>query len=220
MATNAYDPKTRIFESDLLESMTRTHPAWPAVFWVPVTVMSLGYALREGTGIGVALGLFLLGTLAWTLVEYWLHRIVFHYIPKSPAIRRFYYLVHQVHHDQEEWDRLTAPVPLAMVIATPILAVLFLTLGPVLMWAFFAGFVVGYLAYDYIHFYTHFGKPKSRIGKGLRRRHQQHHHAYHERWFGVSSPLWDYVFGTAVKRGERPCPMDKNVDWGRPNFTA
>ena len=67
----------------------------------------------------------------------------------------------------------------------------------------FSGFIVGYLGYDYVHYYTHFARPTSWIGKGLRKRHLQHHFAFGDRWYGVSSPIWDYVFGTYVKEGER-----------------
>jgi len=218
-----YDPETRIFENDLLESMTRTNPIWPAVFWVPVTLASLAYALSLGVPWYTTAGLFAVGVLFWTFVEYLLHRWVFHFIPKTRAVRRFYYLVHQVHHDAQEYDRLTMPIALALIIAAPILLAQYFILGPTLMWACFPGVVVGYLAYDYVHLYSHFGKPKSRIMKGVRRRHQQHHHAYPDRWFGVSSPLWDYVFRTHVRPGERPTANahdhDHEIDWGRPDFT-
>ena len=66
------------------------------------------------------------------------------------------------------------------------------------------GFLIGYLGYDYTHYATHFVRPKTRIGKGLRKRHLQHHFACPDRWYGVSSPLWDYVFRTHVPRGVRP----------------
>ena len=72
---------------------------------------------------------------------------------------------------------------------------------------FFGGFLIGYLLYDYIHFYTHFVTPKSRIGKGLRKRHLQHHFAGDDIWYGVSSPFWDYVFRTHVPKGVKPTEL-------------
>jgi sterol desaturase/sphingolipid hydroxylase (fatty acid hydroxylase superfamily) len=217
-----YDPETRLFESDLLEGMTRTNPIWPAVFWVPVAIGSLVYAAREGVNPWLLLPLFLFGVLTWSLAEYILHRWVFHYVPRSPRVRRFYYLVHQVHHEKQEWDRLTMPITLALVIAIPILATLYAVFGQPMMWAVFPGVVVGYLGYDYLHFYSHFGKPKNAYLKGLRRRHNQHHHAFPDRWFGVSSPLWDYVFRTHVRPGERPTGAvypGNLVEWPRPDFS-
>jgi dihydroceramide fatty acyl 2-hydroxylase len=216
MSSTRYNPETRIFESDLMESMTRTHPAGPAIFWIPAVVVFSVYAFWQGISVLAYVPLFLVGALAWTLFEYCLHRWVMHWVPPIPAVRKYYYLVHQVHHDLAEPDRLVAPVPMAIVISLPLLAGLYLALGPVWMWAFFAGFVVGYLAYDYLHFYSHFGKPTSRIMKTIRRRHLQHH-ALHDRWFGVSVHLWDYAFGTHVKAGERRRPDDEmaNADWQR-----
>ena len=77
-------------------------------------------------------------------------------------------------------------------------------LGPVWVEAFFGFFVVGYLAYDYIHYYVHHFIPKNRVGRYLKQNHMIHHFAAdHARW-GVSSPLWDFVFRTynAGKRAE------------------
>jgi sterol desaturase/sphingolipid hydroxylase (fatty acid hydroxylase superfamily) len=54
----------------------------------------------------------------------------------------------------------------------------------------------GYLAYDMLHYAIHRGVMKSRIGAYLRKHHLQHHYAVPERNFGVSSPLWDFVFRT------------------------
>jgi hypothetical protein len=215
MANSVYNPNTRIFENDFMESMTRTHPVWPALFWIPSVVAMSWYAFSVGMTVPLYAGLFVVGMFAWTLMEYALHRWAMHYVPPIRAIRKYYYIVHQAHHDATEFDRLVAPVPIALSVAFPTLAVLWLVLGQVMMWPFFAGFVVGYLAYDYIHLYTHFGKPTSRVFKILRRRHMQHH-TLHNRWFGVSTPLWDYVFRTHVRPGERVRPDESsNVDWDR-----
>jgi sterol desaturase/sphingolipid hydroxylase (fatty acid hydroxylase superfamily) len=55
---------------------------------------------------------------------------------------------------------------------------------------------VGYLCYDYIHFATHHFRPRTRVGKFLKQHHMLHHFAEHGSRWGVSSPMWDYVFGT------------------------
>lgn len=218
--SSKYDPQTRIFANDILEGMTRTNPIWPAVFWIPASIASMAWGMHQGATWYATAGLFGLGVLMWTLWEYILHRWVFHYIPKSRLARRYYYLAHQVHHDKPEADRLVMPVLGALMLSVPILLSLRFVFGPTLMWSTFAGVIVGYLAYDYVHYFTHFGKPKGRIGKGLRRRHLQHHHAFHDRWYGVSSPLWDYIFRTHVKKGDRPSPpKHEDVDWARPPFT-
>jgi sterol desaturase/sphingolipid hydroxylase (fatty acid hydroxylase superfamily) len=88
-------------------------------------------------------------------------------------------------------------------------AILFSTfrgvLGPVWVEAFFAFFVVGYLCYDYIHFAVHHFTPRTRVGKFLKHSHMLHHYVSPNSRWGVSSPFWDYIFGTLeeVKDKER-----------------
>ena len=89
-------------------------------------------------------------------------------------------------------------------LAVAFLGLFWLPLGQPAVFPFFGGFIVGYLAYDYTHYATHFVRARTWIGKGLRKRHLQHHFACPDRWYGVSSPLWDYVFRTHVPRGVRP----------------
>jgi sterol desaturase/sphingolipid hydroxylase (fatty acid hydroxylase superfamily) len=78
-----------------------------------------------------------------------------------------------------------------------VFAVLFrAVLGPRWMWPFHAGFVAGYLVYDMTHYATHHLRPRTRWGRLLRRHHFMHHFRDEGQRFGVSSPLWDWVFGT------------------------
>ena len=64
----------------------------------------------------------------------------------------------------------------------------------------FAGFIAGYLAYDYTHYHVHHHTPKTRLGKRLREQHMRHHFQDHRYGFGVSTPLWDAVFRTLPRR--------------------
>ena len=62
----------------------------------------------------------------------------------------------------------------------------------------FAGIVLGYMVYDLLHYYLHHGKPRSRMLRALRAHHSKHHHnpRFRDKKFGVSTTLWDHVFGT------------------------
>ena len=208
----------RVFDHPVLDWMSKAHPAFPAMFWGPIAVTAIVLGATKGVGALATVGLVLGGILTWTLFEYILHRWVFHFIPKNSWLRKQWYLVHQIHHDYTEWYRLVAPPMMSLALGAVFFTAFTLTLGFPNAWPFFAGFTIGYLAYDYVHFYTHFAKPKTRFGKMLRRNHQQHHHVWHDRWYGVSSPLWDYVFRTHVRAGER-APRNReeeSIDWGRP----
>ncbi len=192
---------TRMFESDFIEWFSRVHPIAPFVAWVPLAVWMLyrSASRHDLSGFGIV-GLFLLGLLTWSLAEYVLHRYVFHWVNDTPRGRRIHFLLHGVHHDYpNDKDRLVMPLGFS----TP-MAVLFYGLYRGLLGVthgepFFAGFVVGYLMYDGTHYAVHHFKMTTRVGKWLRKHHMTHHHADHEGGFGVSSPLWDLVFGTMPK---------------------
>ena len=62
----------------------------------------------------------------------------------------------------------------------------------------FAGGLLGYLLYDLSHYAMHRGPSRFEFFNRLRRRHMQHHYATPERWYGVSTPLWDHVFRTTA----------------------
>ena len=61
--------------------------------------------------------------------------------------------------------------------------------------------------YDYIHFATHHFKMSSPAARFLKRYHLQHHFQHHDAKYGVSSPLWDYVFRTAMPATQNNEPI-------------
>jgi len=99
--------------------------------------------------------------------------------------------------------RLVAPLILSAPLAVIIAVVYVLLLGRYFGTVLFAGTLLGYLAYDWVHYYTHHFRPTTRLGKYLRRYHMEHHYKDSESHYGISSPLWDWVFGTATSKGTR-----------------
>ncbi len=188
----------RLFENTLIERLSRVHPVIPALLWTPVITWLLwrSFAVhRLGGLLVVALGAA--GLFMWTLAEYLIHRFLFHLEPVSRPGRRLQFMVHGIHHaDPDDPGRLLMP-PAPALVGTAILYTAFRSaLGGAWVDPFFACFLVGYLAYDYIHLTVHHRKPRSRLGKYLRQRHMLHHFATPDARWGVSSPLWDRVFGT------------------------
>jgi dihydroceramide fatty acyl 2-hydroxylase len=191
-----------MFESDLIERFSRIHPSTPFLAWVPVIgfVLYRSHARHDLPALGIAAA-FLAGVVSWTFAEYILHRYVFHWVSESPRGRRMHFLLHGVHHDYpNDKDRLVMPLGFSIPLAVVFYAAFYFAMGRALCEPFFAGFVLGYLGYDGTHYAVHHFKLTSRIGKALRRHHMLHHHADHSGGFGVSTPLWDFVFHTLPKQ--------------------
>jgi dihydroceramide fatty acyl 2-hydroxylase len=189
-----------MFKSPWLDRLTRVHPAVPVLLYLPViAVLFVTGAGRLGFGYAVALALG--GYAAWTLTEYWLHRIVFHFEPEDGIGAKLHWVIHGVHHDHPNDPlRLVMPPSASVPLAVVFLALFWLVLGADAATAFGAGFLAGYLAYDMIHYHVHHHRPKTWVGRKLRELHMRHHFQDDERGFGVSAPYWDRVFGTAPRQ--------------------
>ena len=96
--------------------------------------------------------------------------------------------------------RLVMPPALSIPLGLAFLALFVLVFGTPAAYPLYAGLLVGYLTYDYTHYYLHHHTPKTRLGKRLREQHMRHHFQDHRYGFGVSSPLWDVVFRTLPRR--------------------
>ncbi len=192
-----------MFSSPLLDRLTRVHPAVPLLIYLPA--IGLLFARGAGSdGLLGALGLLLGGYAVWTLTEYWLHRVVFHYEPRSPLGARLHWMLHGVHHDHPNDPlRLVMPPSASIPLALCFLAVFWLALGAGDAPAVGAGFLAGYLAYDMLHYHVHHHRPRTALGRALRELHMRHHFQDDERGFGVSAPYWDRVFGTQPQRRTR-----------------
>ena len=193
----------QVFQSQWFELVfAKAHPIIPGVFWGPIMALSLYGAARAEVGFVLSAVGFGLGFLAWTLLEYLLHRYVFHLLPDASyemKVRQF--MVHGYHHEfPNDRMRLVAPLLLSIPIGAVVAVVYYALLGPRFALPAYAGTVAGYLAYDWIHYYTHHFRPTTRLGRFLRRYHMEHHYKDSESHFGISSPLWDWVFGTAKSR--------------------
>jgi dihydroceramide fatty acyl 2-hydroxylase len=194
-----------MFQSPWLDRFTRVHPAVPVVIYLPAIVVL--FALGAGrAGFWNAIGLAMGGYAVWTLTEYWLHRVVFHFEPERGLGARLHWMIHGVHHDHPNDPlRLVMPPSASVPLATLFAGVFWLVLGGHWFMPFLAGFLAGYLAYDMIHYHVHHHQPRTRVGRRLRELHMRHHFQDDERGFGVSAPYWDHVFGTP------PAPPQKRA---------
>ena len=187
----------RMFKSDLLEALSKVHFTVPLYIFVPVILYSTYRALFiAGLGFLTYVEYFLLGLFIWTFVEYIMHRFVFHYMPPDkPWAQRMHFIFHGVHHDYpSDAKRLVLPPSVSIPLAT-IFYFLFQAILPVnCIFAFFPGFILGYLFYDISHYAIHHFNFKGNIWKKIKQHHMLHHYQDPDKGYGVSSPLWDKIF--------------------------
>jgi sterol desaturase/sphingolipid hydroxylase (fatty acid hydroxylase superfamily) len=189
-----------MFESDLLDRLSRVHPGVPPAIFGPFILGFVALAV-DRRGLAQAIGLCLAGYLLWTLTEYWMHRLIFHFEPDDGLGARLHWIIHGVHHEHpNDPRRLVMPpsvsVPLAVLFYLAFLAVFGSRYAPGIE----GGFIGGYLIYDMTHFYVHHRRPTTRLGRMLREAHMRHHFQDDTTGFGVSAPYWDRVFGTTPAR--------------------
>jgi sterol desaturase/sphingolipid hydroxylase (fatty acid hydroxylase superfamily) len=140
--------------------------------------------------------MFFLGVLAFTWVEYNVHRYVFHMSTYTALRKKMQYVAHGVHHEfPRDKDRLAMPPLLSITIATILLLFFRLVLGD-LVFSFLPGFLVGYAGYLSVHYIVHAYQPPRNFFRRLWTNHSIHHYKDGDSIFGVSSPLWDYIYGT------------------------
>jgi sterol desaturase/sphingolipid hydroxylase (fatty acid hydroxylase superfamily) len=189
-----------MFDSRLLDSLSRVHPAVPVLIFGPAIAALIVWGLGSQSA-AVMLGLIVGGYVLWTLFEYWLHRIVFHFEPREGVGARLHWIIHGVHHDHPNDPlRLVMPPAVSVPLGLVVFGVLYLVFGPNYAPGLGAGFFAGYLIYDMTHYYLHHFRPRGPLGRMLRERHMRHHFQDDTRGFGISAPYWDEVFGTSARR--------------------
>lgn len=190
----------KLFQNPVLERLTRTNIVAPLVIFSLYAAGLLYWSLTH-TGLhpGVTAGLFFTGFFVFTWVEYLVHRYVFHMETYTALRKKIQYTVHGVHHEfPKDKDRLAMPPLLSITISTILLLLLRLTIGD-FAFAFLPGFLLGYAYYLFIHYIVHAYPPPKNFLKTLWVHHGIHHYKDSDKAFGVSSPLWDYVYGTLPK---------------------
>lgn len=189
------DETIPLFKNPVLEYFSHIHPITPVVTFAPVIAYTFYLGWITLSWISLVL-FFILGLFIWTFTEYAIHRWAFHYHPKSGFGKQIHFLVHGIHHDYpRDSTRLVMPVPVSIPLAA-LFYFMFAALFGVYTNIMFCGFIFGYVAYDSIHYATHHFPMRGRIAKWLKDYHIRHHFEDDEAAYGVSNPLWDFVFNT------------------------
>jgi sterol desaturase/sphingolipid hydroxylase (fatty acid hydroxylase superfamily) len=173
-----------------LLSPTMSAQAFFLDFYVyPVlSLFCLAIAMHEG-GARKAIGLALFGWFCWTLLEYIVHRVALHHMV-------WFRDLHAAHH-AEPRSYIGTPTPLSVIIFY-VLGYIPATLmvGRAAASGWMSGLLAGYLSYVVVHWAVHHVNSNFILMRWLKRQHALHHHRAQDRNFGVTTPIWDWVFGT------------------------
>jgi dihydroceramide fatty acyl 2-hydroxylase len=188
-----------MFDSRLLDALSRVHPAVPVIIFLPAIAALAGWSMSR-VSPAATLGLGVAGYVLWTLFEYWLHRLVFHFEPQQGIGARMHWIIHGVHHDHPNDPlRLVMPPAVSVPLGAAVFGLLYAIFGVRYAPGLGAGFFAGYLIYDMTHYYLHHFRPRGPLGRILRERHMRHHFQDDTRGFGISAPYWDEVFRTSSR---------------------
>jgi len=184
--------KPRFFSNSWAEAVTKVKWWIVPMVWIPVSMASFTVAIRV-LDTHYAFLLVLLGGGLWQLIEYSLHRCLFHWVPRRGAGILLHFLFHGCHHKfPMDTDRLVFPPIPASWVALVIFAGLRLWFFFHDALAVFSGILLGYVAYDCIHYLIHSGRMKT----FLSRHHMIHHFVDHNSNYGISSPWLDILCWT------------------------
>ncbi|HRH38699.1 MAG TPA: sterol desaturase family protein [Flavobacteriales bacterium] len=197
MAIKTMTDSGRIFKNPWLEALTRTHIAIPLCIFFGTGGLALCWSVI-GLDLGAleSISFFFIGLVFFTLVEYTVHRYCYHMGTGSPRRARLQYALHGVHHEHpRDKRRLSLPPVASIIVAAVFLGLFRLVLG-LHGYAFGGGFLTAYALYLLIHYSIHALSPPKNFLRVLWKHHHLHHFVGDTAAFGVSSPLWDHVFGT------------------------
>lgn len=215
----------RLFGPDILEYQTRT--AWYVVpiVWLPIAGYLFLRSLLQFGGVVLpgffteprlpihllaqlssdvffkTMTCFFIGNIIWTILEYTLHRFLFHIdelLPDKPVFILLHFLMHGVHHYLPmDRLRLVMPPPLFFTLQLPFTRLGHILFPPAIANGIIAGAFTFYVLYDCMHYALHHTRLPAYM-REMKKYHLAHHYKNFELGFGVTSKIWDIVFNTVL----------------------
>ncbi|KAK4704520.1 hypothetical protein P7C70_g1687, partial [Phenoliferia sp. Uapishka_3] len=199
----------QLFGPWYLEMFTRTPWYMVPIFWMPIAIYLFYSSVQQQPGVELATAVgrsgacFLLGNFIWTILEYGMHRFLFHiddHLPDHYAALTLHFLLHGIHHYiPMDRLRLVMPPTLFGALQYPFTQLAYAVFPRFVANGVISGAFFFYVGYDSVHYALHHTKLPSYIRQIVRRLLTPfycHHYKEPNMGFGVTSPFWDKVFGT------------------------
>jgi len=198
------DTSVRMFKSDLLEALSKVHFLVPVFIYLPIILICFYITWQDEISFEERFFYAVCGLITWTIVEYLMHRFVFHFVPKGRLGERIHFIIHGVHHDYpNDAKRLVMPPSVSIPLAIMFFSLFHWLVPAEGLWPLYAFFLMGYLVYDLGHYAMHHYNFKNPVFKAIKRNHMLHHYQDAEKGYGVSSALWDLVLATDFDRKKK-----------------
>jgi sterol desaturase/sphingolipid hydroxylase (fatty acid hydroxylase superfamily) len=199
------EERAKLYKNKFIEFLSRAPFGVSNTMWVIVAIIFYWLTItRVELSLANIIIFSLIGFLFWTIMEYILHRFVYHTETNSEGYTQFQENLHSNHHHYpKDPERLAMPPVRELVLGALFFGFFYLAMG-IYAFAFFPGFILGYDAYITLHYYQHRVKsPKYKPWKKLWQHHKAHHYSNPYSAFGVTTRLWDYIFGTMPKASNK-----------------
>lgn len=144
--------------------------------------------------------IFIIGLIFFMFSEYVTHRFIFHI--KAPKYKLFLKFMKRIHYDHhtypDDLKLLFLPIWYSIPNLGTLCIIFFLITRDLIQTiAFGSGLVLMLLVYEWKHYVAHRPiKPKTKIGQEIKKLHILHHFKNENYWYGVSTPIFDGIFGT------------------------
>ena len=203
--------KYHLFKNSVLNKLTSTDSIFVIRIYLVISTGICTYGfIKMPSGVLWNLFYLIMGLLLFTLIEYVMHRFLYHSGENYMDEKNWQYKIHGVHHNYpKDKDILAMPFPMALLLSSVFFTLFYFTVGNY-VYFFFPGFLLGYTSYLFIHYKIHTRKPPNNIFKYLWIHHHRHHHLHDDKAFGVSSPLWDVIFNTMPSKKRQTSKSTNN----------
>lgn len=191
----------KFFKNPILNMLSHTSATTVNALYIPLALFFLYKSFSQHFFLIVILGM-ILGAVIWSFVEYFFHRFLFHFKFVNEKIKYLHSIFHLAHH---KYTYDTLKYQTLLLVSMPSAFIFYFFFQYVFSSyadSVYAGFILGYVFYEFVHYSTHQFKMNGKFAKLLKQHHMRHHYFDDSKNFGVSSPLWDYVFNTKSEKME------------------